>query len=147
MGVVQACHHVGRNAMIWKVTLAGRRNKWQRNGANSCFYLRTFHCQCSHRACDMVIPTLHAVSHTRFTRQTRSSRLPLSFKPLHFNHRFSWSTVYSCESLSKWEPGKSSSSVKLLKIEANCFPFTNFPLFRIWDFVRVSRGSEISWRH
>ena len=76
------------------------------------------------------------------------SRLPLNFKPLHFNHRFSYSTLYSSGSLSTLEPGTSSSSVPL-KIEANCSPFTCqfFPTsLTELDFVCLSLDGGVKSR-
>ena len=49
------------------------------------------------------------------THSTSSSRFPLNFKPLHFSHRFSWSTVYSSGSLSNLGPGMPSSSVRTVQ--------------------------------
>ena len=46
---------------------------------------------------------------------TSSSRFPLNFKPLHFSHSFSWSTVYSSASLSNLDPGMPSSSVRTVQ--------------------------------
>ena len=65
-------------------------------------------------------PNLVHLFSCRFLRNDRDesddfSRLPLNFKPLHFNHRFSCSTVYSSGSLSNLKSGTSSSSVKTVK--------------------------------
>ena len=49
------------------------------------------------------------------TRFKSSSRFPFNFNPLHFNHRFNWSTVYSSESLSNFDPGTLSSSIRTVK--------------------------------
>ena len=76
------------------------------------------------------------------THSTSSSRFPLNFEPLHFSHRFSWSTVYSSASLSSLEPGMPSSSVRtvqdwseLLAIHV-FFPIT----LTEFDFVCLSHG-------
>ena len=62
-------------------------------------------------------PNLLDLFSGRFLRNDRDefSRLPLNSKTLHFSHRFSCSTVYSCGSLSNLEPETSSSSVKTVK--------------------------------
>ena len=78
------------------------------------------------------------------TRSTSSSRFPLNFKPPHFRHRFSWSTVYSSAFLSNLEPGMPSSSVRTVQdwsefLDIHVF----FPTtFTESDFVCLSHGGS-----
>ena len=57
-----------------------------------------FHDRC--RIKSVIILAPHVTQ--SLTRCTISSRLRLNFKPLHFNHCFSWSTVYSSGFLSNF---------------------------------------------
>ena len=59
----------------------------------------------------IVILTLNIIPHTL----NKLVGFPFNFKPLHFSHSFSWSTVYSSGSLSNLEPGMLSSSVRALE--------------------------------
>ena len=70
-------------------------------------FLRTFAATIYHDQCSGQALLMQYLTHS-----TSSSRFPLNFKPLHFSHRFSWSTVYSSASLSNLEPGMPSSSVR-----------------------------------
>ena len=87
-------------------------------------------------------PNLVDLFSCQFLRNDRDefSRLPLNFKPLHFSHRFSCSTVYSCGSLSNLEPGTSSSSVKTVKDRSELLAIHMFfpTSLTEYDFVCLS---------
>ena len=100
----------------------------------SIFEANHFHYRCSDQECG----DSHCLEYV--THFTRSSRLPLNFNPLHFNHCFSCSTVYSSGSLSNIEPGTSSSSVKTVKdwIELLAIPLISLAILPDVDFVCLS---------
>ena len=76
------------------------------------------------------------------THSTSSSRFPLNFKPVHFSHRFSWSTVYSSASLSNLEPGMPSSSVRIVQDWGESLAIHVFfpKTLTEFDFVCLSHG-------
>ena len=110
-----------RNVLRRKNMPAIRRNTRKGNRARICYYIRIFlknfssltifHDRC--RIKSVIILAPHVTQ--SLTRCTISSRLPLNFKSLHFNHCFSWSTVYSSGFLSNLEPETPSSSVRTIK--------------------------------
>ena len=71
------------------------------------------------------------------TRLRRSSRLPVSFNPLHLKHRSSCSIVYCSGSLSRIEPRTPSISLKTEENEANFMPHFPCDSYRL-DFVCLS---------
>ena len=135
-----------RNVVRWKSTPASRRNKRRRSQVAIFLQIWTFF----ENLCGKPFTLSMLGSNLRWspllmqylTHSTSSSRFPLNFKPLHFSHRFSWSTVYSSASLSNLEPGMPSSSVRtvqdwreLLAIHV-FFPIT----LTEFDFVCLSHG-------
>ena len=69
-----------------------------------------YHSRCLDRACD----DFRSLRSCALTRFRSSSRFPFNFNPLHFKHRFNWSTAYS-GSLSNFDPRTPSSSVRTVK--------------------------------
>ena len=108
-----------RNVLRRKNTPAIQRNTRKGNRARICYYIRIFLKNFSSKP----FSTIDAGSRVWYfpvltqslTRCTISSRLPLNFNPLHFNHRFSWSAVYSSGVLSNLEPETPSSSVRTVR--------------------------------
>ena len=137
-----------RNVVRWKSTPASRRNKRRQSklpfSCKSELSLRTF--AANHLPLSMLGSSLwwSPLLRQSLTRSTSSSRFPLNFKPLHFSHRFSWSTVYSSASLSNLEPGMLSSSVRTVQGWSELvaihvfFPVTLTEL----DFVCLSHGGS-----
>ena len=92
-------------------------------------------------------PNLVDLFSCRFLRNDRDefSRLPLNFKPLHFIHRFSCSTVYSSGSLSNLEPGTSSSSVKTVKDRSELLDIHMFFPTSLTEFDFVCLSLDGVW--
>ena len=59
----------------------------------------------------VMISALRSCSHVSEAHLVSRS-CPFNFNPLHFKHRFNWSTVYSFRSLPNFDPGTPSSSVR-----------------------------------